>query len=249
MSTGPSDDDDGGNGLLDKVEDVVDVVLAEDLAPPSEDPWERRGRLLDSWTAILMAVAAVATTWVSFQASQWSDVRADAQSASALLRSDSTRAAAEATSEQILDSQMWLSWLSAAGAGAEKRAEFFENRFSPALSAAQERWLAGAKLDEEGLPDPIPTGTPLDQEGYVVPASVAADDAAAAAEARLAEADVAGANSTAFVLLAVGFALSLFFVSVATKFTVPKTQVVLILAGFLLLVYGIGRILFLPHTF
>ncbi len=56
--------------MLGSLEDVVDSVLGEDLVPPEpESPWERRQRVLDSWTAIILAVAAVCAAWASFQAS------------------------------------------------------------------------------------------------------------------------------------------------------------------------------------
>ena len=74
----PDDD-----GVLDDLGEFVDVVLGEDLVPQDpEDPWEKRQRILDSWTAVILALAAVATAWATFQASQWSGAQADAQSAS-----------------------------------------------------------------------------------------------------------------------------------------------------------------------
>lgn len=82
-----------------------------------------------------------------------------------------------------------------------------------------------------------------------MPSALAAQDAANAAEASLIRSDEAGANSTSFVLLAVVFALSLFFLSIATKFSAPKVQVWLIVAGALLPVYGVGRMTMLPHSF
>ena len=69
-----------------------------------------------------------------------------------------------------------------------------------------------------------------------------------AAEAALAEADSAAGTSTQFVLLAVMFALVLFFASVATKFSAPKIQVALILTGLTLLVVTTVRMLLLPQS-
>ena len=86
------DDDDS---VLEKVDHLVDEMLGNDIIPVEpEDPWEHRQRVLDSWTAIILAAAAVATTWASFQASQFSNAQSDAQSASAIQRSDANRAAA-----------------------------------------------------------------------------------------------------------------------------------------------------------
>jgi hypothetical protein len=55
--TKPEDKD----GILDDVGDVLDDVLGEDMAPEPEDPWERCGRILDSWTAIILGIAALLT--------------------------------------------------------------------------------------------------------------------------------------------------------------------------------------------
>jgi hypothetical protein len=67
--TQPTDDDEN---LIEQLDEVLEDLLAKNYPPPEpEDPWSRRQRLLGSWTAIILAVAAVATAWASFQASQW----------------------------------------------------------------------------------------------------------------------------------------------------------------------------------
>lgn len=240
---------DDGDSLLSSIDEVVDIALATDMAPlEPEDPWERRQRLLDSWTAIVLAIAAVATAWASFQASQWSGVESDAQGASAIARSDANRAESEATGERIVDSQMWLSWLNAYANGQERRAAFFEERFSPQLEAAQAEWVSGVQLGADGVPVVIPEGTPMDLPSYSVPSGVAAQELSDRAEASLAEADEAASASTQFVLLALMFALVLFFASIATKFASPKIQVVLIVLSLVLLGFALVRMVVLPHS-
>lgn len=240
-----AEDDDS---FLERVGDAFEEIFDTDIAPAEpEDPWERRQRLLDSWTAVILAVAAVATTWVSFQASQWAGHQADAQSASAMLRSDAGRAASEASTAITLDSQMWLSWLQAAGNAQVKRAEFFEQRFSPSLDRAQAEWLGNTEMLDSGLPEELPAGTPLDLPSYLVPEAARAELLARVAEESLAKADEAASNSTGFVLLAVLFALTLFFASIATKFTAPKVQVLLMLASLGILVVGMVRLVMLPQ--
>lgn len=244
---------DGGEGILDKVEEVIEEVVEEllgpDAPPPEdEDPWERRARRLDSWTAIILAIAAIGTAWVSFQASQWSDKQSDAQSASAIKRSDANRAASEATTDQILDSQMWLSWLRAKAQGREQEATFFRERFSPWLDSAQKSWGASVPTDADGKPAAIPKGTPLDLPAYVVPAKQKAEALAAEAEAELAEADEAAGHATRFVLLAVVYALVLFFASITTKVGAAKVQALLLLFSIGFLVYAGVRTLLIPHT-
>ncbi|MFN8071065.1 MAG: hypothetical protein U0R66_04550 [Mycobacterium sp.] len=241
-------DIDPDKSVLEKVDHLVDEMLGTDIAPAApEDPWERRQRMLDSWTAIILAVAAVATTWASFQASQWSNAQSDAQSASAIQRSDANRAASEASSQSVVDSQMWISWVEAVAAGQKDRAGFLRDRFSPALDRVQKEWLGTVPVDAEGNPARVPDGTPLNLASYVVPAQVQADAYSDKAEASLADADEASNTSTRYVMLAVLFALVLFFASVATKFTSPKIQVGLILIGLVLLFTTCVRMLLLPQ--
>jgi len=239
---------DGHESVLEKVDQLVDDMLGTAMVPVDpEDPWERRQRILDSWTAIILAIAAVATTWASFQASQWSGAQSDAQSASAIQRSDANRAASEATSQAVIDSEMWISWVEATASGQKDRAGFLRDRFSPALDRAQREWLGRVPVDAEGNPASVPDGTPLDLPSYVVPAQLQADGFSDRAEASLASADEASNTSTRYVMLAVLFALVLFFASVATKFTSPKIQVALIVAGLVLLVTTSVRMFMLPQ--
>ncbi len=233
--------------VFEKVDHLVDDVLATDIVPTDpEDPWERRQRILDSWTAIILAIAAVATTWASFQASQWANAQSDAQSVSAIQRSDANRAASEAASQSVVDSQMWIAWVEAVASGQKDRAGFLRDRFSPALDRVQKQWLGTVPVDADGNPAKVPDGTPLGLPDYLVPAQVQADEFSTRAEASLALADQASNNGTKYVMLAVLFALVLFFASVATKFTAPKIQVALILTSLVLLVTTSIRMLMLP---
>jgi len=237
-------------GILEAIGDAVETVFSDEFEPAApEDPWERRQRLLDSWTAIILAIAAVATAWASFQASQWSGAQSDRQSESTILRSDAGRAQTAATADTVIDSQTWLSWVSAVDAKQEDKAKFLSTRFSPTLKTAQAEWLSGVKLDAAGVPVVIPLGTPLDLPSYQLPKQIESDTKAAQAEAKLGEADQAAANSTGFVLVALLFAMVLFFASIATKFTAPKVQVLLTVISIVLLVIGLIRMFMIPPLF
>ena len=237
-------------GILESIGDAVETVFSDDYAPAApEDPWEKRQRLLDSWTAIILAIAAVATAWASFQASQWSGAQSDRQSESTILRSDAGRAQTAATADTVIDSQTWLSWVSAVDAKQEAKARFLSTRFSPTLKTAQADWLSGVKLDDQGVPVVIPLGTPLDLPSYQLPKQIESDTKAAQAEAKLGEADQAANNSTGFVLVALLFAMVLFFASIATKFTEPKVQVLLTVISIGLLVIGLIRMFMIPPLF
>jgi hypothetical protein len=236
-------------GLLDRVERVVDELLGEDIAPPrDEDPWERRLRKLDAWTALVLGLAAVATAWATFQSSQWSEVQAQVQYEASSLRTDAARAASDATGDRIVDAELWLGWLGAIADGETERAAFYRERFSPSLASAQREWLAASPDATPSDPSSAAAGTPLDLPSYVPRSQVRSDRLASEAEERLVEASEANSNAAAFILAALILSLSLFFGGIATKFTSPKAQVGLLVASIAALVLAVGRILLLPQV-
>ena len=242
-----ADEQDDDGGVLDDLQDAVDIALGENLGPAEpEDPWERRQRILDSWTAIILAVAAIVTAWGAFQASQWSGAQSDAERVSATARADAGRAATSATEATIVDTQMWLAWLDAVTAKQSAKAAFLSERFSPQLARSQKEWLGGVQLDANGTPVVVPEGTPLTLPSYVVPAQLVSDKDAARAEAQLEYADIASGISTRYVVMSVIFALVFFFAGVALKFSSPKVQVLLTLLAVVLLVVGVVRMLTFP---
>ena len=158
-----ADDPTNKDSLLDNLEEVVDVVLGEGIKPPEpESLWERRQRMLDSWTAIILAIAAVATAWASFQASNWRvNFASDAQAASATARADAGRAATAAAQGNHHRLTTWLDWVSAVDDGKDARADFLDNRFSPQLRSPRP---TGSRVPGRARwsPEVIPPGTPLD---------------------------------------------------------------------------------------
>lgn len=235
-------DGEKGDGLLDDVGEFVDDVLGENLpAPGPEDPWERRLRLVDTVTAVLLSVAAVATAWATFQASQWADAQSDAMAAASIARSDSIRFAGDAGQAEQVDTAIWLEWLNAFSQGDTARAAFLKERFRPTLAAAHRDWAAKGSVGPGGKVVKVPPGTPFDQRSYAIPAAARAERLAQEAEEGIAEAQAASSTSTEFVTAALVLALVMFFSGIATKFRNPKLQVLLVVLGVGFLIVGLVR--------
>lgn len=246
MATDPPDPDD--EDLLDDVEEVVDDVLGENLPEPEpEDPWERRQRMLDTMTAVILAVAAVATAWATFQASQWSGAQSDAVAEASTARSESIRASSSAGQTEQIDTAVWLAWLEAVSGRDTRRATFLEERFRATLEKAHKVWVAKAVVTPNGTITSVPPGTPFSEPEYVIPAQERSDQLSAKAEALLAESQEDAENSTKFVTNALVLALVLFFAGIATKFRNPKTQALLVLLAIALGTFGLVRLLMLPQ--
>ncbi len=235
-------------GILERVDDAVDLVLGDHLPKTDrEDPWERRTRIVDGWAAVILGIAAIAATWTSYQSGQWSDEQTAAQAASTLARTDAARAATDATTAEIVDTQTWLAWVSAVNDGDQPKAVFLSTRFSEPLKVAQRAWLGSSEVNVDGVPEVIPPGTPMALDVYVLPEQVASDTAAAEAETLLEDAAIAAENSRAFVMVAVLLAVVLFFAGVASKFRAPKLQVALVGASVVILAISLARMLTLPQ--
>jgi hypothetical protein len=236
---GSDEPDDGG--LL---EDVVDEILGENLPPPEpEDAWERRQRVLDATTAVILSVAAIGTAWATFQASQWSSEESDAVSASSAARSKAIQATSHAARTEQLDTTIWLQWLSAFRAGDSAQAKFLRERFRPGLLRAHNVWVAKAVVGPGGEVISAPAGTPFTEPEYVIPDAVRADTLSAEAENQLAASRHAASRSTKYVLVVVVLALVLFFAGIATKFRNPKIQAGLVALALVACAFGFVRML------
>ena len=231
-------------------DDVVDEILGEDLPPPRpEDPWERRLRVVEATTAIILAVAAVGTAWATFQASQWSSEESDAVAASSVARSKAIEATNHATRTEQLDTAVWLQWLSAFRAGDKEQAKFLRERFRPGLLRAHNIWVAKAVVAPDGRVISAPAGTPFTEPQYVVPDAARADELSAEAEEQLADSRHAASRSTKYVLVVVLLALVLFFAGIATKFRNPKVQAALVALALVTCVFGLVRLLTMKQLF
>ena len=245
MGTTPPPDDDG---ILDDVEDVVHTVLGEHLpAPEPEDPWERRQRVLDAVTAVILAVAAVATAWATFQSSQWADAQSDAVAAASTARTESIRYQSAAEQTEQIDTAVWLQWLQAVSGRDTRRAAFLEERFRPTLQTAHKAWVAKAQVSASGTITDLPPGTPFTEPEYRIPAQAKADSLSAEAEQDLTEAQEASSNNTKFVTDALVLALVLFFAGIATKFRNPKIQTLLVALAIAFATFGLIRLFTLPQ--
>jgi len=231
--------DDGG--LL---EDVVDEILGENLPPPkAEDAWERRQRILETTTTVILSVAAVGTAWATFQASQWSSKENDALSDSSVARSKAIEATNHGARTEQLDTSIWLQWLAAFRAGDTAQAKFLRDRFRPGLLRAHNVWIAKADVAPDGKLISAPSGTPFTEPQYVIPDAVRADALSSEAEHQLAVSQHASTMSTKYVVVALVLALVLFFAGIATKFRNPRLQATFVALALVFGLFGFVRML------
>jgi hypothetical protein len=169
--------------------------------------------------AVLLAAAAVATAWSSYQASRWTGEQAKAFASANAARVESTRASDLANAQSEIDVTTFSQWVDAYLQGNDEIAAFYERRFREEFRPAFHAWLRTDPFDDRSAPD-----SPFAMSEYVLAASAQADALDAEAESTAARARDDVQRATNYVLGVVLFAVSLFFAGISTKLTNHRIQ-------------------------
>jgi hypothetical protein len=203
--------------------------------PAAAQPAPGQGRLarlhphLELLATILLAIAAVATAWSSYQSSRWSGVQAIDFSKANASRVESTRAATQAGQEIQVDVLTFTQWVNAYAAKEKHLADFYFERFRREFKPAVRAWIATHPLKNPKAP-PVPFTMPQ----YKLASEAESHKLLAEAERDTAEARQSNQRSDNYVLAVVLFAAALFFAGISTKLSEPRQRVALLALGYLL---------------
>jgi hypothetical protein len=117
-------------------------------------PDERRERRVELFATILLAVAAVATAWSTYQSTQWRGQQAVNTSKGTAARNESSEAATRAGQLTQIDIATFVQWTDAHLAGNRELAEFYRVDF-PRVSARVRRVDRDGAVHEPGC-TPVP---------------------------------------------------------------------------------------------
>jgi hypothetical protein len=192
---------------------------------------ERRDHLLELAATVLLALAAIATAWASYQSATWRGKQAEAQSASIAARVESTRQASVANRQAQVDLALFTQWVDAYVRGESELVDFYRKRFRTEFTPAFDAWVAARPLENENAPL-----SPFAMPQYRLDASAEADrlEAKAADFSRAVETNIQRAND--YVLAVVLFSISLFFAALSTRLRTFRLRATLLGMGYLLFV-------------
>jgi hypothetical protein len=176
--------------------------------------------------AVLLASAAVATAWSSYQASRWTGEQAKAFAAANAARVESTRASDLANAQSEIDVTTFSQWVDAYLRGQDEVATFYGRRFREEFRPAFHAWLRTEPFDDPSAPP-----TPFAMPEYRLAATQEADALDAQAESTAAQARDDVQRATNYVLGVVLFAISLFFAGISTKMTNHRIRGVVVAIG------------------
>lgn len=205
---------------------------------------QKKSDLLELLVTVLLVLAAVATSWSSYQATRWHGEQAQATTRTNAIRIDAARASSLAEAQSEIDVATFIAWADADQVGDQALADFYQHRFRPEFAVAFEAWI-----ETDPLTDPSAPKTPFEMPEYQVASQAEADRLDKAAEASSAEvlADIQRASN--YVLTVVLYAVVLFFGGISTKFASRRLRIVMIVSGFVVLAAAIAWVATFPVSF
>ena len=101
---------------------------------------------------VLLALAAVATAWSSYQATRWNGEQAKAASRTNAIRIDAARAQGLGEAQQEVDVATFTEWVDAYARKETELVDFYSKRFRPEFKPAVDAWIATRPLRNEDAP-------------------------------------------------------------------------------------------------
>jgi hypothetical protein len=190
------------------------------VSRPSRRDWVEVG------AAVLLAFAAVATAWSSYQATRWNGEQAKTSGRVNKTRLDASRASALANAQQQVDVATFMQWVDSYARGEARLVRFYRERFRPEFEPAFAAWVETRPLRTEGAPL-----TPFAMPQYRLAAREEAGRLDLEAEALSAQVRQNIQRASNYVLGVVLFAVSLFFAGMSTKLVTPVLRKAMLAVG------------------
>jgi hypothetical protein len=189
----------------------------------------RRRDWVEVGATVLLALAAVATAWSSYQATRWNGEQAKTSSRVNKTRIEAARAADLANAQQQVDVATFMQWVDSYARDEARLLAFYRERFREEFKPAFEAWIATKPLQTEGAPL-----TPFAMPQYRLAAEAEAARLDLMAEELAAEVRRDIQRASNYVLGVVLFAVALFFAGISTKLTSPGLRTAMVAIGCLL---------------
>jgi Domain of unknown function (DUF4337) len=175
---------------------------------------------------VLLALAAVATAWSSYQAARWNGEQAKASGAVNKTRIEAARAAGLANAQTEVDVATFTQWIDAFARREQELANFYFRRFRTEFKPAVDAWIATRPRQNPDAPL-----TPFVMPEYRLAARTEAERLDRQAEALSAQVQRDIQRSTNYVLGVVLFAVALFFAAMSTKLGAPSLRIAALVLG------------------
>src|SRR6188508_1279475 len=130
------------------------------MATSSDRPDEGGRSWQELVATVLLVLAALFTSWSSYQATRWNGEQAAAAGRTNALRISAARVDGLARTQTQVDVATFLAWADADQREEEDVAEFYAQRFRPEFRTAFDAWLA---TEPDSDPEAPPTPFAMDE--------------------------------------------------------------------------------------
>jgi hypothetical protein len=200
----------------------------------ADPPW------LEGAIALSLSVAALTTTWSTYQAALWDGEQAANYSLANGFRIEASRLAARADTLQAVDIELFSSWLDAKAAGEAQLQGFYYARF-PDFRPAFDAWGALKPLENPDAPQ-----GPFMMAEYQLPEREEAEALETKAQATFDEGQRDNDIGDIYVQATVVLASGLFFGGICQMFKRRRVRMGLALLSVAACTIGVIRTLTLP---
>ena len=205
---------------------------------------EQRTKRVQVFSTVLLAVAAVATAWCSYQASRWTAEYRAASGRTNAIRLEAARAQGLVEAEKQVDVATFTQWVDAYSLRRTELADFYFRRFRTEFRPAVLAWLKTRPLTN--LDAPL---TPFAMPQYKLAAAEKVRQFDAEAELSSAKGQRDNQRSTNYVLAVVLCTTSLFFAGMSKVGGSLRQQEVLLAIGWAVFVGTVIWIATSPVSF
>jgi hypothetical protein len=204
---------------------------------------DARHQRLELLATILLAMAAVATAWSTYQSAQWRGEQALDASKATAARIQSSQASTRAGQLTQIDIATFIQWVDAGAAGHRPLARFYRQRFRDEFRPAFAAWLATRPFTNRAAP-PSPFVMPQYRVAEAVKSTTLNTDAGRYSD------DAGEANQRAdnYMLAVVLFASCLFFAGISTKLRSSRQREMILALGCVIFAGTVVWIATLPLT-
>ena len=202
---------------------------------------DRRIRVRETITVVVLSVTAILTAWSGFEASKWGGAMSIAFSQASSARIEASRDAAEASAAKQVDLSAFTLYVQAVADHDATLETFARDRFPDRFKPAFEEWLAAKPLKNPDAPK-----TPFELPSYVPPGQQEAVAADARADRLFQAALRNNQRGDNYTILTVLFALVLFFAAFSGRFKEPRIQWTMLGGALVLLGVGVAFLASFP---
>jgi hypothetical protein len=215
----------------------------ESVPGPGAERPRRRIPWLEVLSTLLLALAAVATAWASYQASRWQAQQALAGNRSTAARVEANRASGVANRQVQTDVATFVQWVDAYAHGEKRLTTFYFRRFRPEFRPAVNAWVATRPLT-----NPMAPLTPFVMPQYRSAAQDEADRLEAKGDAEAAVSRRNNDRAGKYVLCVVLFATTLFFAGISIRLPTGGSREVVLVLGWLVFLCTVAWLATFPVT-